>query len=171
MYLNIFVKLYSACIRILSVPKFVSVLSIWPACFSNTLSLCIFTWESKTTIKKSDFLHNTIQCCAIQKHILHTSPPLQTELQAFERPHFSFPQTPEFHLFHLSLLSFSTTTYLIVPFCPFFRYLSLPLCQAPQGTLRVTPGHRHQSSWATLNCLLMGVFLLYSYLIHVLRVW
>lgn len=170
---ELFCETSSACIRILSAPKFVSVLSIWPACFSHILSLRLFTWRVKDDYKNQIFFITQFNAALHKKHILHTfASLLQTELQAFERPHFSFPQTPVSHLFHLSLLPFSTTSYLTVPFWPFFHYLSLPPCQAPQGHTEGDPGHRHQSSWATPLTVSLWVYsLLYSYLIHVLRVW
>ena len=69
---ELFCETYSACIRILSVPKFVSVLSIWPACFSNTLSLCIFTWKVKGDYKNQIFFITQVNAALYKKHILHT---------------------------------------------------------------------------------------------------
>ena len=169
---ELFCETYSACIRILSVPKFVSVLSILPACFSNTLSLRIFTWRLKDDYKNQIFFITQFNAALYKKHILHTfASLLQTELQAFERPHFSFPHSYSCISSIPSLLSFSTTSFLIVSFCPFFHYLSLPPCQARQAHTEGGPVHKYQSSWATpLTVSSWVCSWLYSYLTHILRV-
>lgn len=135
---ELFCETYSAYIRILSVPKFVSVLSIWPACFSHTLSLRLFTWRVKDDYKNQIFFIIQFNAALHKKHILHTfASLLQTELQAFERPHFRFPQTPVSHLFHLSCYFLPPVTLLFLFGPSSIIFLCLP-DEHPRGTLRVT---------------------------------
>ena len=129
---ELFCETYSAYIRILSVPKFVSVLSIWPACFSHTLSLRLFTWRVKDDYKNQIFFIIQFNAALHKKHILHTfASLLQTELQAFKGHILVFLKLL-YLIYSISLVIF----YHQLPYCSFLALLPLSF----SASLTSTPG-------------------------------
>lgn len=156
---ELFCETYSACIRILSVPKFVSVLSIWPACFSNTLSLCILTWKVKGDYKNQIFFITQVNAALYKKHILHT----------FTSLLLSYKPLKGHILVFLKLLNL---IYSICLSCHFLPPLTLLFLFAPSSVIFLCLSAKHPRAhweWPSpqapvlpghpLNCLLMGVFL------------
>lgn len=157
----------------LSIPKFVSIFSIWPVCFSNILSSHVLTWRVKDNYKNHIFFTAQSNVALHKKHVLHTfNSLLQAELQTFERPHFSLRHSDSCIS---SVQSLSCHFLPLVSFLSLFAPLPLPFSdslQSSPGAHWGWPVHRSQSSWATPLIVSSSVGPLpYSYLIHVLRAW
>lgn len=149
-----------ACIRILSIPKFVPTFSIWPTCicFSNILSSRLLTWRFKDDYK-NQILFMTQPSAALALHestfYAHSPHCYRLNHDPLKGHNLVFIVQSSAAVPYLSSLS-PVISYHQFLYSAFFHYLSLPPAKLSMGTVKVTQSMGPRPLRPPLNCFLLS---------------